>query len=64
MPRFPDAFRSSTTVEHYIRNVIKDVAENCEGIGLPVTIVVTVKRRSPENEHDRTVVVDAKFDWA
>ena len=50
MPSFPSAFSSSAAVEQYIRNVIKDVAENCEGIGLPVTIVVTVRRRSPDDE--------------
>ena len=30
------------------------------GIGLPATIVIAVRRRSPDDEDDRTVGVEAK----
>ena len=50
--------------EASIRNEIRDIAQAlAPDAGLPSPIAITVRRRNPNNPHDRAVDIEVRVTW-
>ena len=63
MAPFAYRFGSREVAQSHIRNAVKDVVENCEGIGIPVLLEIRIRKLRPDDADDRSVDVVVDGTW-